>query len=121
MEMTGGALMHELSHAMRYCIANCTECHNVCRETLTHCFETGGAHAEPSHVRLLIDCAEICSISAAFMLRGSPTHKRICGICADICEQCAKDCERFTDDAHMTHCASICHSCASSCREMAMS
>lgn len=112
--------MHELNHAMRHCIANCTESHSVCTETITHCLEVGGAHAESSHVRLLIDCAEICSISAAFMLRGSPTHKRICGICADICEQCAKECERFTEDARMQHCANLCHSCSHSCREMAL-
>ena len=96
-------------------------CHAICVETVTHCLEMGGKHAEAAHIRLLLDCAEICQTSANFMLRGSDLHGRTCGVCAEVCERCAQDCERFGDDEHMQACAKACRSCAASCRKMASS
>lgn len=102
---------------MRHCIEMCTECHGVCVATLTQCLQHGGKHAEPAHVRLLLDCAEICQTSANFMLRGSELHGRTCGVCAEVCERCAQDCARF-DEEFMKRCADVCRRCAESCRQM---
>ena len=104
---------------MRACIDECHNCHDSCAETVTHCLQMGGEHAEASHIRLLLDCAEICQTSANFMLRMSDFHAQTCGVCADVCEQCAQDCERFGDDEIMQQCSKACRSCAESCREMA--
>ncbi|HWO93290.1 MAG TPA: four-helix bundle copper-binding protein [Dehalococcoidia bacterium] len=104
---------------LQQCIDNCTECHNVCIETVQYCLEMGGKHAEAQHIRRLLDCAEICALSADYMLRGSDMHRRTCAVCADACERCAQDCERFGDDEMMRRCAEICRACAQSCREMA--
>ncbi len=60
--------------AMEECIQNCLDCYRVCLEMVTHCLQMGGRHAEASHIRLLLDCVEICRTSADFMLRGSPRH-----------------------------------------------
>jgi hypothetical protein len=103
---------------MRRCIELCTECHNVCVETLARCLQHGGEHAEPAHVRLMLDCAEICQTSANFMLRGSELHGRTCGVCADVCERCARDCAGFAEE-FMQRCADACRRCAESCRQMA--
>jgi hypothetical protein len=104
---------------MRRCIEHCTNCHNICLETVQHCLQLGGKHAETSHIRLLLDCAEICGTSAGFMLRGSDFHARTCGVCAEICERCAEDCERIgPDDEMMQRCAKLCRQCAESCRRM---
>jgi hypothetical protein len=110
---------HPMSEALSQCIEACEHCHGVCLETITHCLQMGGKHADPAHIRLLMDCAEICQTSANFMLRTSDLHARTCGVCADICERCAQDCARFTEDAMMQQCAEACRSCARSCREMA--
>ncbi len=117
--------MHGNTHVkvdeqMRDCIEKCHSCHDICTETITHCLEMGGKHAEPNHIRLLLDCAEICQISANFMLRVSDFHGQVCEVCAEVCEHCAEDCERFKDDEMMQQCAEVCRSCASSCREMAI-
>ena len=104
---------------MQRCIQACTNCHAVCLETVTHCLEVGGQHAEVAHIRLLLDCANICQTSADFMLRGSELHGRICAVCAEVCERCAQACERMGDDAQMQTCAQACRSCAESCRHMA--
>lgn len=113
-----GAMKHNAQ--MQDCIKNCQECHAVCMETVQHCLEMGGKHAQPDHIRLLLDCAQICQTSADFMLRGSPLHGRTCGLCAEICTQCADDCEKLAQgDSMMTKCAEICRRCAESCRQMA--
>jgi hypothetical protein len=119
-----GKTMHtgshtQMSQAMQNCIQECTTCHTVCLQTITHCLQMGGEHAEPAHIRLLMDCAEICQTSANFMLRNSDLHGKTCGVCAEVCERCAQDCERFTNDPVMQQCAEVCRSCAASCREMA--
>jgi hypothetical protein len=105
---------------MEQCIQNCTDCHDICVETATHCLQKGGKHAEANHIRLLLDCAQICQTSADFMLRGSVLHGRTCEVCAEVCERCAQDCERIDpNDAQMQECAEMCRRCAQSCREMA--
>lgn len=116
--------MHEDPHTMidermHACIQACQSCHDICTETVTHCLEMGGEHATPSHIRLLLDCAEICQTSANFMLRSSAAHGAVCNVCAAVCERCAEDCERFGDDEMMQRCAETCRSCAESCRETA--
>lgn len=104
---------------MQMCIQNCLDCHRICLQMISHCLEKGGKHAAPEHIRLLMDCAEICQTSANFMLRNSSFHSYTCDICAEICETCANDCARFSDDEHMQACADMCRRCAESCRKMA--
>lgn len=101
------------------CIRTCNGCHDICTEAVQHCLKIGGEHAAPAHIRLMLDCAEICQTSADFMLRSSDYHGRVCGVCAEVCEACAQDCARFPDDAMMRQCAEMCRLCADSCREMA--
>ena len=105
--------MSHVSQEMKNCIAECTTCHDVCLSMVQHCLEKGGPHAQPAHVRMLLDCAQTCATSADFMTRGSPLHVHTCGVCAAVCDACAADCERMADDAEMKR-------CAESCRHMAM-
>jgi hypothetical protein len=107
------------SPEMQQCIQNCLDCHSICLQTIQHCLAMGGKHAEPSHIRLLMDCAEICQTSANFMLRGSNLHGRTCGVCAEVCARCAEDCARMGEDSLMQQCAEACRRCADSCQRMA--
>ena len=104
---------------MQACIDECLNCHAVCTSTLAHCLEMGGPHTEAAHLRLMLDCAEICQTSANFMLRGSPLHMLTCGACAEVCARCAEDCAKFGGDQMMQDCAAACRTCADSCRRMA--
>jgi hypothetical protein len=106
---------------MRECITECTECHRICLETVAYCLGQGGRHAEAEHVRLLLDCAEICATSANFMMRGSELHTLTCSACAEVCARCAESCERMGDDETMRRCAEVCRRCAESCRRMSAS
>jgi hypothetical protein len=109
-----------VSREMQQCIEECLRCHGICLQTVAHCLEMGGRHAEPSHIVLLLDCSEICQTSANFMLRSSDRHPLTCGVCAEICRACADDCERLAgDDQMMRQCADECRRCAESCERMA--
>lgn len=104
---------------LRDCIEECTTCHAMCLETVNHCLQQGGHHAEAGHIRLMLDCVEICQTSANFMLRGSPLHVRTCAAYAEVCQACAEDCEQMGTDEQMKACAEACQRCAESCSRMA--
>ena len=107
-------------HTMEQCIDNCTNCHRICLETAARHFRGERTpHLEEAHVRLLLDCAEICRTSADFMIRGSDQHQHTCRACAAICNRCADECDRMGEDPYMASCAEICRRCAESCTEMA--
>jgi hypothetical protein len=86
-----GKLVESPDDAFARCIARCLECYRVCVETLRHSLERGGPHTKATHIRLLLDCIDICRLSADFMLRVSDFHVRICGVCAEVCQRCAED------------------------------
>jgi hypothetical protein len=104
-------------HDLTSCIEACSDCQNVCQYMIyQHCLKLGGRHADPEHLLLMADCAQICRTSADFMLRGSPRHMQTCRTCAEICEECANDCERIGE---MEECVQACRLCAKACRDMA--
>ncbi len=104
---------------MQKCIQHCIDCHQVCIQTIQHCLTKGGKHADPQHIRLLQDCAQVCQTSADFMIRGSDLHGKACALCAEACIACAVSCEAMGDDEVMKTCAEVCRSCAESCQKMA--
>lgn len=99
------------------CIDACKDCHSVCVETIIHCQNMGGKHAETPHIWLMRDCTDIYKESEGFILRGSEFMNQVCSICADICGRCVESCEAFDDQAMKT-CTQSCPDCSSSCREM---
>ena len=109
---------HHMDSRMRECIDRCRRCEESCLESVTHCLEKGGAHAQAGHITLMLACVEICGTSARFMLLGSQQHARTCEVCAEVCDACAKDCESLADDEMIRACADACRRCAESCRQM---
>jgi hypothetical protein len=106
-----------IDNAMQSCIDACTRCHQMCLKTaLTHCIEVGGKHAAPDHLRLMLNCAEICQASANLQLSQSAFSAKLCGVCAEICEACATSCEAMGE---MADCVQACRQCAQSCKSMA--
>lgn len=107
-----------MAEQMQRCIDECLSCFSVCEQTLTHCLKKGGKHAAPDVVKLLVDCAESCRMSAAMLSRESAFHAQHCSLCADICKACEAACEELGNDAQMKACADACRSCHDACRSM---
>lgn len=102
-----------------YCIRNCTECHRVTEQAIQYCLAKGGEYADPQHVRLLRDTAEITAVAANFLLRGSELQPETSAACASACEACAEECEALAlEDEVMNICVETCLRCAESCRAM---
>lgn len=105
--------------AITDCIENCNRCAAVCLETINYCLGKGGGHADAQHIATMAACADMCTTSAATMLRGANVQQAICSACAAVCRQCAASCDGFGDDADMRRCAEACRRCAQSCAAMA--
>ena len=119
-----GDFMHNQAKQTRspdiqQCIEECQQCHAICVETLAYCLNMGGAHAQPHHLAILLDCAELCHLSEDSIRRDSAVVLTLCAACADVCNACATECETFIGDAQMKACADRCRSCATACRKMA--
>ena len=109
----------QTSQVMHQCIQNCRDCHAICEHTVLYCLQRGGALAEAKHMQRLLDCSQMCQISEDFMLRDSPLHARICGICEQACLRCAESCEHLGMDQQLQACAQRCRQCAQTCQQMA--
>ncbi len=113
-------VMHPpMSKEMEQCIKDCESCNTICWESMSYCIDMGAKYADPSHLRSMMDCAEICKTCADFMLRGSEMYQPTCTACAEVCDRCEQSCMQFGDDSQMKACAAICRRTAESCRTMA--
>lgn len=109
--------MSPYSPQIEDCVRHLLRCHRACLGTaMAHCLETGGEHARPQHLRLMLDCAAICQTAADSLLRKSQFHTRLCDLAADVAETCAKECEAL---GGMEDCVTACRTCADACRPAA--
>jgi hypothetical protein len=70
---------------------------------------------EPEHLRLMLNCAELCHTAANFMLSRIGLHSIVCVACAEVCTACADSCEDVGD---MDECVQACRRCAKECQSM---
>jgi hypothetical protein len=111
---------HHSDEEMKQCIQLCQDCHALCTQTVLHCLKLGGRHAGPDHIRLLLDCAQLCETTAQYLIRESSFHEKLCGLCAEVCRQCGDNCLQVAgDDQMVKQCAEMCQRCADSCAGMA--
>ncbi len=101
---------------IRQSISECLACYSVCTETLGYCTDKGGALAAPELLRRLRDCAELCRVSAEFLLRGSELAARLCALTAQAAAACAQTCATIPGDAQLHACQDACLRCAASCK-----
>src|SRR5438445_13299076 len=98
--------MNQLSRQIRETIEALQHCHAICASmAMTHCLETGGEHARPQHLRLMLDCAGLCALTADALGRKSQFHNRLAPLCAEVCETCEQD---FAALGGMEDCVEAC-------------
>jgi len=109
------ATERRLDPELRHCVELCQACHSTCMEAFNHGLHLGGAHADPAHLRLLADCADICRVTADFVLRASEFYNYPMGVCAFLCERCADGNDAIGGDAVMEDCSRACRACHAVC------
>lgn len=89
-------------------------CADVCNETLAYCLEQG--HVEPDHILCLVDCIELCTLTAHFVARDSHLASQVLELCAQACKDCEESCEEYQDgDERMKACADVCREAYEHC------
>lgn len=107
----------ELTAELQECVTHCLECHRICLgAAMKYHLNAEANRIEPAHVRLLINCAEICHTTATAILVGAPLLKPTCRVCAKVCRRCAADAERH---GGMEECAQASQRCADFCQRAA--
>lgn len=57
---------------MQACMDACNECHVTCLHmAMNHCLEASGKHADPRHMKIMMDCAQICVVAYESKLGGA--------------------------------------------------
>ncbi|HUS02129.1 MAG TPA: four-helix bundle copper-binding protein [Chitinophagaceae bacterium] len=99
-----------LLDALNDCSAECNHCATACLDEqdvkmLTRC------------IKLDIDCAQICSLTASLIARSSEHGKHLLKECAEVCTACAEECEKHAKMGmeHCRACAKACRVCADAC------
>lgn len=100
----------ELLAALNKCVAECNHC-------TTACLDEQDVKMLAKCIKLDIDCAEICSLTAGLIARGSEHGKHLLKECAEVCNACAEECEKHAKMGmeHCRICAEACRACAAAC------
>ncbi|HUG41095.1 MAG TPA: hypothetical protein VMM12_11450 [Longimicrobiales bacterium] len=105
-----------LVQAAAECTYTCTTCADACLEeddpaTLRKC------------IRLNLDCAQICAVTAMLIARPGAQDRALLraqlDACAAACRACADECDEHAEmHEHCRICAESCRACADACDQM---
>ncbi|MFT3681362.1 MAG: four-helix bundle copper-binding protein [Ferruginibacter sp.] len=98
-------------------IEQLSECAMVCNHCASACLQEKNVEMLSACIRLDLDCADICTLAARMLARGSQHGIHLLTECREICFACAEECERHSHMEHCEKCAEACRSCAELCAE----
>lgn len=91
------------------------ECAAACQHCSAECLNED-ANMMADCIRIDMDCADICIITATFLARNSKHGKHLFSGCIEICKACATECEKHQHQ-HCKDCAAACRRCIAACEE----
>ena len=94
-------------------------CAIECSHCATACLDEQYVKMLKECIKLNIDCADICRMTASLLSRGSEHGEHLLGECVEICNACADECEKHAHLEHCQRCAEECRHCAEECSAMA--
>jgi hypothetical protein len=100
---------NELINALNACATACNYC-------TTACLGEAEVKMLAACIKLDIDCAAICSLTASFIARDSVHGKHLLKECAELCDLCATECEKHSKMQHCKDCAEACRACEKACK-----
>jgi len=94
-------------------------CATECNHCATACLDEQDVKMLAKCIKLDIDCADICSLTASLIARSSEHGKHLLKECAEVCDACATECEMHAKMGmeHCKNCAEACRACADACRK----
>lgn len=98
-------------------IQACNACALACENCARACLAEEHADSMRDCIRLDLDCAALCRLSALLMIRDSRWATEAVRICARACRACAQECARHPHD-HCQQCSQTCSHCAVSCEAL---
>jgi hypothetical protein len=104
-------------------IAVCTECAQICTVCADACLSEHDMQDLVPCIRLNLDCADVCRVTATLMTRPShrdaPALRAHLEACCAIAKACADECDAHADMMdHCRICAEACRACAEACERM---
>lgn len=109
-------MAHEKNQLLLEALNNCAA---ACNHCTTACLDEQDVKMMARCIKLDIDCADICQLTAALVARGSDHAAHLIKECAEICEACAEECEKHSHMEHCRQCAEACRRCAEACLQTA--
>lgn len=94
-------------------------CEEACRSCAEACLSEKDIDMLRTCIRIDLECAEICALTARLVLTGSRFSGSAFGLCAGACEACSQECAEHSLMDHCRKCSEACRICAEACRAMA--
>lgn len=100
----------QLITALNDCVSECNHC-------ATACLDEADVKMLAICVKLDMDCAAICGVTASLLARNSEHGHHLLKECAEVCNACAEECEKHASMGmeHCKMCAEACRACADAC------
>lgn len=99
------------------CIDACNACADACDSCAALNLQVPDTKVLARCIKLNIDCAQLCRVTAGFLARGSELAASICEACIKACEDCREECAQYSM-SHCKECEAACHLCANECERM---
>ncbi|MEO6232732.1 MAG: four-helix bundle copper-binding protein [Ferruginibacter sp.] len=102
-----------LIDALNNCVTACNYC-------ATSCLDEADVKMMTNCIKLDMDCAAICQLTATLIARGSDHGQHLLKECVEICNKCADECQEHGESGmeHCKDCADACRECAEVCAQM---
>lgn len=97
-----------LLEVLNNCAAECDHCAMAC-------LKEDNVKMLATCIRMDLDCAAICRLTATLVSRSSFHANYLLAECAEACNKCADECDKHSNMEHCMRCAEACRTCAEVC------
>lgn len=110
-------LLEVEKNEMQTLVDACIACAQACNKCFRVCLEKQNLHEMKEVLSILVDCAEICYVTAAYVSNDNLYTQELSRTCIDLCEKCADICQSY-EDLHCQASVKACRHCAEECRRI---
>jgi hypothetical protein len=105
--------------SLQSCINACIICAKACNKCFKECLEKDNINELKEALSILVDCAEICYVTAVYMSKDDTFSEELSSSCAELCEKCASICEHY-ENLPCQDSVESCKQCAVACKELSI-